>query len=229
MITLGIDTATPDTAVAVCEGGETLGERRIGPGPDGRPRHGPELIGLVEELVEGLGDWDRVGLVAVGVGPGSFTGIRIGVATARAVAQARGLPIASVPSTGALAAGIGQGEARTRVAVIDARRSEIFAAALAPGEQAAGAPVVAAPDRLVEVCPGAAGGLAAGDGAIRFRGVLEGLGIEVPADGDPAHRLSARHVCILGARADSGPPEDVRPMYLRRPDAERWRERDGSD
>lgn len=229
MITLGLDTATPDTAVAVCAGDELVAERLLAPEPGGRPRHGPELLRLIQELVEEAGGWHRIELLATGIGPGSFTGVRIGVATARALAQARGLPLAGVPSTAALAAGIPRVAERARLAVIDARRGEVFAGALSGDADVAEEPVVAAPERLVEACPAASGALAGGDGAVRFRGELEALGIEVLPDGDPAHRLSARHVCILGARAEAGLPEDVRPLYLRRPDAERWRKRDGSD
>ncbi len=66
------------------------------------------------------------------------------------------------------------------------------------------------------------GSLAAGDGSVRFRAEIEAQGAEVLAASDPAHRLSARHICTLGPGSQPGPPELVRPNYLRRPDAERW-------
>jgi tRNA threonylcarbamoyladenosine biosynthesis protein TsaB len=229
VITLGLDTATPDTAVAVCEGEELLAERALAPEPGGRPRHGPDLLRLIQGLVEEAGGWQRIELLATGIGPGSFTGVRIGVATARALAQARRLPLAGVQSTAALAAGIPASGERVRLAVIDARRGEVFGGALRPGADAADEPVLAAPERLVEACPAASGAIAAGDGAVRFRSELEALGIVVLPDGNPSHRLLARHVCTLGLRAGAGSPADVRPLYLRRPDAERWRNRDGSD
>lgn len=229
MITLAIDTATPDTVVGAVSGGDGLAERRLGPGPDGRPRHGPVLLGLVGEVIDAAGGWEEIGRLGVGIGPGSFTGVRIGLATARALAQARRLPIVGVRSTDALAAGIEADRPVDRVAVIDARRQEVFAAVLRAGEPTAGEPIVAAPERLSEELQLAPGALAAGDGAVRFRGELEAAGIGIPADGDPAHRLSARHVAELAAKTEDGALEDVKPLYLRRPDAERWRKRDGRD
>jgi len=228
-LTLAFDTATPDTAVAVCDGAEALAERLVGPDPDGRPSHGHALLGLIAELVEGAGGWERIGSIAVGVGPGSFTGIRIGVSTARGLAQARGLPVAAVPSTATLAAGIPAAPDRARLAVIDARRGEIFAALLAPGAALAAEPAVLAPEDVGELFQGGASPLAAGDGAVRFRDALEAAGAEVLAEGDPANRISARLVSALAPTVGTGDPEDVKPLYLRRPDAERWHERNRSD
>jgi tRNA threonylcarbamoyladenosine biosynthesis protein TsaB len=233
-LTVAFDTATADTTVAVCEGPEAVAERRVGPEPGGRPRHGSALLAIVEELVGGAGGWERVGLIAVGIGPGSFTGIRIGVATARALAQARGLPVAAVQSTASLAAGIpsADGDGRPRLAVIDARRDEAFAAVLGPGAPLAGEPQVLGPDGLAEFAGSLGSGvspLAAGDGAVRFRGDLEAVGVEVLPDEDPAHRLSARLVAALAPAFGAGDAADVKPLYLRRPDAERWRERNRRD
>src|SRR5262245_62002674 len=96
-VILGMDTATPSTAVAVLPGRE----RRHDPAPGKRPGHAAHLLALVSELV---GDWSEVERIAVGVGPGGFTGLRIGIATARALAQARDLPLVGVSSLAALAA-----------------------------------------------------------------------------------------------------------------------------
>jgi tRNA threonylcarbamoyladenosine biosynthesis protein TsaB len=228
-LTLAIDTATPDTVVGLSRRGEPASERRVGPGPDDRPRHGPALLAAVHEAVLAAGGWERVDRLAVGVGPGSFTGIRIGVSTARALAQALALPLAGVETTAALAAGIPASDDRARLAVIDARRDEVFVAILRPGESAAEAPLVVRPGSLTSAIPGVAGSLAAGDGAVRFRRELEAVEVEVLPDEHPAHRLSARYVCATSEAIEAGAPEDVRPLYLRRPDAERWRERDGRD
>jgi tRNA threonylcarbamoyladenosine biosynthesis protein TsaB len=233
---LGFDTATADTSVAVCTpAGKQLGGRLVGPGDGGRPRHAPALLAAIEAAVAEAGGWSLVSLIAVGIGPGSFTGVRIGVSTARALAQGHGLPVAGVSSPGAVAAGVAEARGRRRRAalgVIDARRGEIFAELARPGsDRRAGSdtPVVCAPGDLIEVLPAAAGTLAGGDGAIRFRSELEAIGIATLDPGDPAHRVSGRHVCILAGAAEPGPVEHVVPRYLRRPDAERWLERDRGD
>ena len=131
-LTLPIDTATADTVAGIGRGAELLGERRISPAADRRPRHGPALLVAVQEVVDGAGGWDRVERIAAGSGPGSFTGIRIGVATARALAQAQALPIGGVETTATLAAGIPAEPGRARPAVVDARRGEVFVARAIP-------------------------------------------------------------------------------------------------
>lgn len=140
---LGFDTATADTAVAVLDRDRCLHEVTVGPDPGGRPAHGRVLLGLVEAAVAEAGGWGAIARIAVGVGPGSFTGLRIGVSTARALAQARGLPLCGVASTAAITAALAErpGTAgRARIGVIDARRGEVFAA-VDRGE-GAGDPVV---------------------------------------------------------------------------------------
>ena len=230
-VILGFDTATTDTAVAVSSDG-TSDERRIGPAENGRPAHNTELLPAIEELVAAAGGWDRIGLLAVGLGPGSFTGLRIGISTARALAQSRGLPITGVPTTSALLAGIAavpEAADRPHLAVIDARRGEVFAA-LDDGA-GAGEPVVCAPTEIAAALnrPDALlNAVAGGDGAIRFRTEIETAGGFVLQDGSDAHRLSASRICELAADMEADEPVGIRPMYLRRPDAERWRERDGN-
>ena len=228
-VILGFDTATADTVVAVV-GADRPIESTRGPEPGGRPVHATALLAAIEAAVASSGGWGRIGLIAVGIGPGSFTGLRIGVSTARALAQARGLPLVGVGSLAALAAALGESPeaaGRRRLAVIDARRGEVFVA-LDEGS-GAGEPIVCPPSEIAGSLDsgGLGGALAAGDGSLRFRSEIEAAGIEVLPDAHPAHRLSARHICLLGAEIPTSDPEQVRPMYLRRPDAERWRERDG--
>ena len=223
---LGIDTATADVAVAVAVGGTVVCERRDGPEPGGRPRHASRLLADVEEAVTAAGGWERIGAIAVGVGPGAFTGLRVGIATARALGQGRGLPMIGVGSLAALARGIGeQAPGRPRLAVIDARREQVFAALYASSGEAIWGPVVESPEALA----GRLAGLpdppvAAGDGSLRFRQRLESAGVQVLPTANEAHRMSARHVCELAAGVEPGPPEEIKPVYLRRPDAEVWRE-----
>ncbi|MQA74113.1 MAG: tRNA (adenosine(37)-N6)-threonylcarbamoyltransferase complex dimerization subunit type 1 TsaB [Solirubrobacterales bacterium] len=228
-VVVGFDTATATTAVAVTRGGEVVRERGVGRGPDGRPRHAATLLPEIEAAISDAGGWERVGLIAVGVGPGSFTGLRIGVATARALAQARGLPLVGVGSLAALARGIEVGAGasdRPVLALIDARRGELFAALRPRAGAELSAPFVTSPEALIErVSRLAEAPLAAGDGSLRFRAQLEAGGVEVLADEDPAHRIRARHVCDLATEARAGRPDPIEPIYLRRPDAEVWRDR----
>jgi tRNA threonylcarbamoyladenosine biosynthesis protein TsaB len=232
---LGLDSATPDAAVAVVRDGVPIGEARIG-APDRRPRHASVLLAEVERLVAESGGWDEIEAIAVGVGPGSYTGLRIGIATARALGQALGRPLIPVGTLAALGRGIldraGGGE--NVLPVIDARRAQVFASLLGPDGEELWPPLVATPAELAarleaELGPGTAASrapLAAGDGALRFRRELEAAGVTVLPDGDAAHRLSARHICLLAGSARSVRPQEVRPVYLRAPDAERWLERD---
>jgi tRNA threonylcarbamoyladenosine biosynthesis protein TsaB len=224
---LGFDTATDDVAVAATAGQELVAEARVDGRPGEHPQHATALLVEIERAVDDAGGWDRIGLICVGVGPGSFTGLRVGVATARALAQARGLPVAPVVTLETLAAGIAEraGE-RHRLAVIDARRKQAFAALYDAAGEALWPPFVSDPDELAgRIASLDAPALAAGDGSVRFRAQLEAAGVEVLPDTDPAHRISARQVCLLGAGATAVSPEAIEPMYLRRPDAELWRER----
>jgi tRNA threonylcarbamoyladenosine biosynthesis protein TsaB len=233
MATLGFDTATGDLTVAVAEDGRVIAEGGSPPGPDGRPRHSPLLLPEVERCVESAGGWDRIGRIAVGVGPGSFTGLRIGIATARALAQARGLELAGVSTLTALALGIVAREAgrgstpRPPLPVLDARRGQAFTRLHDGSGAPVGEALVAAPERLSDLAGSVdPAPLAAGDGALRFRAELESAGAEVPGDGDPVHSVQARHICALGERANPAPAEGIEPQYLREPDAKRWLKRD---
>lgn len=228
---LGLDTATAATAVAVLDSDVIRHESRVGPAADGRPEHGRALLGLVDAAVAEVGGWEAIDLVAAGVGPGSFTGVRIGLSTARAVAQARGLPTLGVPTTAALAAALRDRQrdaARTVIGVVDARRGEVFASVDrgdGPGE-----PLASAPAGLADALGiGAEGALAGGEGAVRFRDEIEASGIEVLPEGDPANHVSAGWICRLAAiapRPDRTEPSGLTPIYMRRPDAERWIERE---
>ena len=208
---LGIDTATPSTAVALWSPDHAV-ERRDDPPPGSRPAHASRLLALIEEVLNG--DWSAVERIAVGVGPGGFTGLRLGIATARALSQARDLPLVGVSSLAALAAAVrGTVPLTPVVAVIDARRGEVFAAAW-PGVFE---PVALAPEALAaRIEPGS---LAVGDGAVRFREELERAGAVVPADGSPLHRVSAIEICKLGATGQPAGRDALLPDYRREPDA----------
>lgn len=208
-----------------------LYEGLLGLAPGGGPRHSTALLTEVERAVAASGGWERVGRIAVGRGPGSFVGIRIGLATARGLAASTGLPVSGVCTLDALGLALAApaGEGRQRLALIDARRGEVFAALYAPGGERAWEPAVLSPQALVERLAGLpTAPLAGGSGAIRFRGELASRDIEVPDDADPVHRIAARHICALAEAAVSRLGEALDPIYLRPPDAQRWRERDTS-
>ena len=216
---LGIDTATPSTAAALWSPDHAV-ERRDDPPPGSRPAHASRLLALIEEVLEG--DWSAVERIAVGIGPGGFTGLRLGIATARALSQARDLPLVGVSSLAALAAavrgsdppqGLRGSDPPYVVAVIDARRGEVFAAAPCVFGPAALAPEVLA----ARIEPGS---LAVGDGAVRFREELERAGAVVPADGSPLHRVSAIEICKLGAAGEPAGRDALLPDYRREPDAQ---------
>jgi tRNA threonylcarbamoyladenosine biosynthesis protein TsaB len=216
MNVLGFDTSTAATSACLLrDDGRVFEvvpteEQLLGP-----PGHARELMPAVAKVMAdadiGYQDLDAV---AVGLGPGTFTGLRIGVATARALAHANELPVHPVSSLGALAQGI---EADHRLPLIDAKRGELFAA-LYGGDEEIWAPFAATPRQLIErVRKGSLTALAAGDGSLRFREELEAGGIPVGPAG--THAVRGLHICRLATRVPAVPPEAVLPNYLREPDA----------
>ncbi|MDO9410048.1 tRNA (adenosine(37)-N6)-threonylcarbamoyltransferase complex dimerization subunit type 1 TsaB [Patulibacter sp.] len=131
-MTLALDTATPATVAGATGPGGTPGVSRIElPGPGERPGHTRLLLGLAEEVLAGTGGtWDDVGRIVLGLGPGTFTGIRVGVATGRALALSTGAGLVGVPTPWALAEAVGGAggthEGRPVLVVQDARRRELF-------------------------------------------------------------------------------------------------------
>jgi tRNA threonylcarbamoyladenosine biosynthesis protein TsaB len=219
MTIVGFDTSTAATSACVLRGdGEAFEhvpapERLLEP-----PGHSRELLPAVAELMERAGvGWGDVAALAVGVGPGTFTGLRIGVASARALATAARVPVHPVSSLGALAAGIGEALA---LPLIDAKRGELFAALFEDGNQVV-EPFVAPPGEVEErTGRKLAGAVAAGDGSLRFREILEATGVRVPPGESELHVVRALHICRLAARVPPERPEAVLPTYIRDPDAE---------
>ena len=214
MNVLGFDTSTAATAVCVERAdGESFEYVPAVEELDGRPGHASELLPRVADLMEkaelGWADLDAIG---VGVGPGAFTGLRIGVTTARSLALARELDLTPVSSLRALAEGI---EGPLRLPAIDARRGEVFGALYEDGEER----LEAAARSPQDLAAHAAGARAAGTGALHFREALEAAGATVEPDGAPAHVVRALNVCRLARRAPARPPATVLPDYLRLPDA----------
>jgi tRNA threonylcarbamoyladenosine biosynthesis protein TsaB len=265
MIVLGFDTSTPSTAVGLRLADGTTLQARDDPQNGERPGHATRLLPLASGLLGEAGiSWKQLDRVAVGVGPGTFTGLRIGVASARGLAQSLGVGLVGVSSLRALA--LAASERKTReivlpgvhvegdgtpvtgepartpgtpaglLAVIDARRGEVFVAAYDEDSEVL-APRPLAPTRMgelleqIEVDTALGRWIAVGDGAVRYRDALERFEVDVPNDDSTLHQIHARAICELGfdsrvpVRADSsdGPPGDgtaVVPAYLRRPDAE---------
>jgi tRNA threonylcarbamoyladenosine biosynthesis protein TsaB len=195
MLSLAFDTATNVATCALVRDEDVLGERIS--------RAVTVLADADELLREAALDPADLDVLVVGVGPGSFTGIRIGLAAARGLALALELPVAGVSTLAALAAG-----APGAVPVIDARRREVFA-------QAGDTARCVSPDRL-EIEDGRT---YVGDGAVRYRTVIEGAGGIVPPDRSELHLPRARFHARLAR--DHGPVDLVQPVYLRTPDAER--------
>ena len=222
MNVLGIDTSTPATAVCVLRSDgrsfESVPDRVALLGP---PAHARDLLPAVAELMDAAGlGFGELDAIAAGVGPGGYTGLRIGIATARSLARASDLPVRPVGSLAALAAGM---DATVALPLIDARRGEIFAALYVHGDQR-WEPFVTRPEALLdrlaadpEARPETP--LAAGGGSLRFRHALEAASIEVAPDGSRLHVVRALQVCRLAAHAPAVAPEAVSPEYLRAPDA----------
>lgn len=168
-------------------------------------------------------------LIAVGLGPGSFTGLRIGIATARGLSAGLGVAATGVCTLDALGRGIGEaGGEGQRLAVLDGFRGEVFAALYGEDGERIWEPLVCRPGELAERLAGLeAPPRAAGSGAVRFRHELARDGVRIADDADPVHRVAARHICALAATSGEGEARPgLAPIYLRPPDAERWRERD---
>jgi tRNA threonylcarbamoyladenosine biosynthesis protein TsaB len=216
---LALDTATPATVVGVAApDGTLLAARRHDPAPGERPGHTAQLLALAHAaLTEAGATWDAVTRIGAGVGPGTFTGIRIGVATARALAQ--GLEAETVALSTLHALALATHDANV-LAILDARRGEAYVAAWSATGQRLLAPAAYRPEQLAGIRDLAPGGWSAvGDGAIRFRAELEAAGVAVAADDADSHRVGAGPLCRLAAEAQPVPRDALVPEYVRAPDA----------
>jgi tRNA threonylcarbamoyladenosine biosynthesis protein TsaB len=233
---IGIDTATAATAVAVLVPGGRELERRDDPANHEQPRHAETLQPLLQEVMDAAEiTWADVSRICVGTGPGGFTGLRIGISTARALSQSHDLPIAGVSSLEVLARGVevaspheldlpGHPDTHGPVlAVIDARRGEVYAAIYRHHRNTMIASAMGPEDLADRVAArrewGRSPMLGVGDGAVRFRAELERAGVAVPSDSSRAHRVSALMVCKLGRARDAVDRDSLLPDYLREPDA----------
>jgi tRNA threonylcarbamoyladenosine biosynthesis protein TsaB len=232
MTTLGFDTATLATAVALRIDGAGTREARDDPSAGGHPGHATRLLALADELLRHAGaGWDTVERIAVGVGPGRFTGLRVGIATARALSQSVGADLVGVPTLRALArsAEADAPDGHGLLAVIDGRRGEVFLAAYAfdgdePRELDFGRPRRAneLQDALAEAAAWARDSrlwYAVGDGALAYREELERAGALVAPEESSAHLVRAAAICDLASQLTPVIADELIPDYRRTPDA----------
>jgi tRNA threonylcarbamoyladenosine biosynthesis protein TsaB len=225
---LAFDTATRATAVALGEAGEEVRELRDDPPVGDRPGHATRLLPLISRLLDeaGLG-WEQIDRIAVGLGPGTFTGLRIGLATAKALGQATRIPLVGVSTLQALAWNLElfpAGEPDAVLALLDARRGELYAGAWDPQRLAGDAllgPAALTPQALQEALAGLGSRpLAIGEGAVAFRDVLESAGVDIPSDGSELHRVRATSHCRLAQHLPVTALDALAPDYQRLPDAQ---------
>jgi tRNA threonylcarbamoyladenosine biosynthesis protein TsaB len=214
VLILALDASTPVTTVALAraENREVLAEVAVSAGgPSGGASEA--LLPGVHAVLDLAGEeLSAVGRVLCGVGPGTFTGIRIAAATARALSLGTGAALAKNSTLNALAAPALSCRPDV-LAIIDARRGQVFVRRFSMEGPTTGILVMKPEELLAEGRP-----LVVGDGAVRYRGALEGLG-HIPPDGSPLHRVSAvGHV--ISADLSPVAPEDLVPIYVREPDAE---------
>ena len=224
---IGFDTATDDTVVAAIDGDRIAFEFKSS-SPDGtRPTHSADLVPAVEAAADALGGWERVERLAVGVGPGTFTGLRIGIATAQGIRLSAPVEIVPVCTLLALALSFEAPAEAARVPVLDARRGEVFLAAYDVTGRELLEPSVGPPAELFErVASSLPGAVAAGPGALRFRSDLDAAGLESVGLEPERNSLSGSALCRACMDLPAAPnKEPIEPIYLRAPDAEHWIDR----
>jgi tRNA threonylcarbamoyladenosine biosynthesis protein TsaB len=224
---IGFDAATDDTVVAAVADGETAFDLRTGPGPDGRPAHSRALMRGIGDAADSVGGWQAVDRIAVGLGPGTFTGLRIAVATASGLSMSTGTPVIGVPTLDALVRSIA-GASGSTVALLDAKRGELFISARDAGGRQLLPPAAVSPAQAIEAIGSLPGPVrVGGPGAVRFRDLFAGAGIRIEDPESEQGRLNGAAICEIGtAAADPDPNEPLEPIYIREPDAKLWLERD---
>jgi tRNA threonylcarbamoyladenosine biosynthesis protein TsaB len=220
---LAIDTSTAQVAVAIGDGGAVRGEVRL----VGERRHAERLAPAIQSLCAWTGvDLSQLAAIAVGIGPGLFTGLRVGVTTAKVMAQALQVPVVAVPSLDLVAYPL-RHVRRLVVAVLDARRHEVFHAKYRTvpggvqriGEYAVGPPA----DLVAQLEASGEDVLLAGDGVDRYRAELATLDRAELAGAQFAVPSVAALVELASGkveREEFDSPWGLVPLYLRESDAD---------
>jgi tRNA threonylcarbamoyladenosine biosynthesis protein TsaB len=219
MNVLGIDTSTSATIVVASAGDRVVVHRHDPIGRD-RPRHTTDALPMAAAALAELGlGWNDLERIGVGIGPGSFTGLRSGLSAAAGLARRLAIPLVGVTSPQQLhhAVRTARGADVPMLAVVDGRRQELFVERFVPGEPERGVEVVrrdavASLDRLD-------GWLVVGDGALLEPDAFVALGADLLAADDPLHRLDGHALAALTRTGVPQPADAVRPAYGRDADA----------
>ncbi len=231
MLLLGIETATEQVGCAIGGHEGVLASAHCAKGR----RHAENLAPQIDFICSQAGiELSDIGLVAVDVGPGLFTGLRVGVSAAKAIAFALSIPMIGVSSLDLLAF-TARYSPRLIVAAIDARRGELyygFYRQVPGGVQRLSDHLVSSPDDLAsELLATNEEVLLVGDGARRYSEVFEGLARVEHAEMGNSYPSASALVQLAHSRAmreEFEQPEAIQPVYLRRPDAEiNWSTRNG--
>lgn len=232
MLILGIETSTPQVSVAI---GGHEGVLSLFESSRGR-RHAETLTPAIEFACrQAEVDISEFGAVAVDIGPGLFTGMRVGLAAGKAIAQALRIPMIGISSLDLLAFPLRHAD-RTVAAVIDARKGEVFYAFYRPvpgGMQRVTEPQVGRPDDLAaDLMARGQHTLCVGDGALRYReAIVDATRCDV-AEQFLSYPSAAPLVQLAHARAlreDWVNPWEIQPLYLRAPDAQiNWSTRESA-
>jgi tRNA threonylcarbamoyladenosine biosynthesis protein TsaB len=203
---LGIETTSPVGSVALVEGGRVVA---VASNPEVNT-HAERTLELIERVLKQAG-WSKQSLqrIAVGIGPGSFTGVRIGISIAEGIATGLGIPLLGVGSLRSMALAAPQDDARVRVPLLDARRGEVFAAAYAPDGTELWAPQLVSIDGLSERI-----GEAVSAGHVLLGVVAGQLGVQ-PRLASPSTDYPTASAVALAAEHDTPDPQPVLPLYIR--------------
>lgn len=221
MIVLGIESATESVGVALAASDGVLANVEVARGR----RHAESIVPCVQ-FVCGRADIElsEVGAIAIDVGPGLFTGMRVGIATAKSLAMALNIPMVPMTSLEVLAAA----EATTDdiiVPVVDARKSEVFWAMYRrthQGLELLHQPTVGSVDDLVsDLMARDQSSVCVGDGAHRYGGdITAGFSCSLGAAVHPSASVLAREAVLRAIRDETVAEQMVEPVYLRQPDAQ---------